>query len=317
MKNLLFMGIRQSVIAMLFVSTTIAMAAPKGAETELESINLSGVVLTNANFKGAVMRGSDMSFANLRGARMTKAVLNYSTFAYANLSGAAMNQAMLLGVDLTGANIIRANLTDAALIGDLTGADLREAREPIAGYYPHLTFKNTIWIEGSVVNFEMDSADDFLHVNEGSKIAAVINDVDATVAVGNVTVDDGAKLAIKNSTLVFDMTKLGNRGAFHIGEHSSVEFDTVSELVFDFGNKALSDNDKFLIISGALSSEYIGYDKVTISVIGSKLNGFKKALYIDDGCLYLGEELFVVPEPSIALLALAGIGLLVRRRRSR
>ena len=292
----------------------------------ISTVSFAHSTLRNANFNGATLVNANMSYANISGGNFGNAHMDGIDLSYANLSGASMINARMAGAELanlTGANLINVNLTggSATLYGDLTSADFRGASLGGGAYFDTLidycTYKNTIWTDGNVREFEMDTTDDFLHVYEGASIAAVIGGEIATISVDNVTVGDGAILSIEDSQLTLDMMAIGDGGVFHIGDFSSVEFDANSELIFDFGSTVLTAEDKVLFIDGELSSFYIGYEGVTVTLVGSNLNDFQNVLFVEDGNLYIGNSAAVVPEPSTALLALAGVGLLVRRRRSR
>jgi hypothetical protein len=88
---------------------------------------------TRLDWRGAILRGVDLSGANLRGvdlsgANLYDAILRGANLRGANLSGANLSGANLRGVDLSGANLSGANLSDAILRGvDLSGANLSGA----------------------------------------------------------------------------------------------------------------------------------------------------------------------------------------------
>ena len=99
----------------------------KGAD--LSMANLQGADLTSANVQGAVLAGAtlqeaDLSMANLQGAYLWGANLQG-----ANLVGANLQGAKLLDTKLQGAKLSRANLQGADLnVARLQGADLNMAR---------------------------------------------------------------------------------------------------------------------------------------------------------------------------------------------
>jgi len=76
--------------------------------------------LTGANLTGANLTGTDLMGANLTGANLTGANLTLADLTGADLTGAILTGTDLTGTDLTGANLTGANLTGA----DLTGATL-------------------------------------------------------------------------------------------------------------------------------------------------------------------------------------------------
>jgi len=84
--------------------------------------------LCQADLRGIVARGTDLTWANLTGANLTGADLTWADLTWAILTGVNLTWADLSGADLSGANLTGANLTWAILIGtDLTGANLTGA----------------------------------------------------------------------------------------------------------------------------------------------------------------------------------------------
>ncbi len=80
--------------------------------------DFTGVDLSGADLRGAVLSRADLFGADLSCAKLSSA----------NLYGAILNGANLTGTDLRSADLSCANLIDATLSGaDLTGADLSEA----------------------------------------------------------------------------------------------------------------------------------------------------------------------------------------------
>ena len=81
--------------------------------------------LCQADLRGIVARGTDLTWANLTGANLTGADLTWADLTWAILTGVNLTWADLSGADLTGANLTGANLTWAILTGAiLTGAEL-------------------------------------------------------------------------------------------------------------------------------------------------------------------------------------------------
>ena len=105
----------------------------KGAtlvDTQLQGSNLVGVNATGANFEranlsGAALSNSNFDKTNMRQADMTGSNLNDASFSRADLTGARINRTEMYRVDLSGANLTmvqaqeayltRANLNDANL----------------------------------------------------------------------------------------------------------------------------------------------------------------------------------------------------------
>ena len=94
----------------------------------LESANLSGANLSDADLYRANLYGANLSGANLYRANLSDANLSGADLYGANLSDADLSDADLSGADLYGANLYRANLSDANLSGaDFYGANLYRA----------------------------------------------------------------------------------------------------------------------------------------------------------------------------------------------
>lgn len=92
---------------------------------DLTYANLSGDDLTYANLSYANLGCANLSCVNLRGANLTGANLKGAMLMGANLRGAILIGANLEGADLIGADLIGADLTGAILEGaNLTGVDL-------------------------------------------------------------------------------------------------------------------------------------------------------------------------------------------------
>jgi len=108
------------------IKETLKHAILRGADlssADLSSANLRGADLSSADLSSANLRGADLRGANLRGADLSSADLSS-----ANLRGADLRGANLRGADLRGANLRGADLSSADLRGaSLSGADLRGA----------------------------------------------------------------------------------------------------------------------------------------------------------------------------------------------
>ena len=102
--------------------------------SDLNRVDLYGVILKNANFARANLQNADLSdcdleFANFEHANLTGASLAWANLRYSNLRGACLRQTDLRLADLTGASLSHADLSRANLSGAvLTGAVLEEAK---------------------------------------------------------------------------------------------------------------------------------------------------------------------------------------------
>jgi uncharacterized protein YjbI with pentapeptide repeats len=110
------------------VQATITVVGRRGAEHDIQPMdlggaNLRGATLTHANLRGADLTHADLGGAYLDGAYLGGATLGGATLTSATLTGADLADADLAGADLAGANLAGANLADA----DLTSANLADA----------------------------------------------------------------------------------------------------------------------------------------------------------------------------------------------
>jgi len=110
-------------------------------------------------YRGANLKGADLTAANLEGARLRGADLSNAHLARADLSGADLSGADLVGADLTGAVLVRADLTGANLFGaDLTGANLFQA--DLTGATLHLArLCGTSFVASRLRRAELDHAE--------------------------------------------------------------------------------------------------------------------------------------------------------------
>ncbi len=90
----------------------------EGKRADLRGAYLQGAYLQYANLSGANLSGAYLRYANLSGANLSGAYLRY-----ADLSGANLQDVDLRNADLSSANLSGANLQDA----DLRGVNLQNA----------------------------------------------------------------------------------------------------------------------------------------------------------------------------------------------
>jgi uncharacterized protein YjbI with pentapeptide repeats len=99
-----------------------------GAEiqgADLDEADLNYAYLVGAQLQGAILEDADLHGAGLDGAQLQGANLDEADLRGANLLGARLQGANLLGADLQGANLLGARLQGAKLLGaDLQGANL-------------------------------------------------------------------------------------------------------------------------------------------------------------------------------------------------
>ena len=95
---------------------------------DLSGIDLSGIDLSGADLRYANLRGADLRYANLRYANLSGTDLSGVEFRYANLSGAEFRYANLSDANLKHANLKYANLNCTLLNGaNLSDANLSGA----------------------------------------------------------------------------------------------------------------------------------------------------------------------------------------------
>jgi uncharacterized protein YjbI with pentapeptide repeats len=97
--------------------------------SNLYKVDLSNVILCEADLSGTFLIEADLSNADLSGANLGEAMLLRADLREANLSGACLIWAHLVGADLRKADLSRADLSDAKLHrSDLREADLSGAK---------------------------------------------------------------------------------------------------------------------------------------------------------------------------------------------
>ena len=94
----------------------------------LKGVDLSGANLENAKLSGANLRWTNLKEANLRNAKLIGTDLRDTDLRFADLKNADLSQAKLNSAKLFGANLQEAKLFGAnLLVADLQNADLRKA----------------------------------------------------------------------------------------------------------------------------------------------------------------------------------------------
>ena len=88
-------------------------------------------VKSDANLRGADLRGADLIGADLRGADLSGADLRGADLSDANLRGANLRDADLIGADLRGADLSGANLSGADLRGAYLSGDKLVGNRPV------------------------------------------------------------------------------------------------------------------------------------------------------------------------------------------
>ena len=114
------------------IKEAVINAILKGANlswADLSEANLRWANLSWADLSEANLSWANLSDANLRGANLRGANLRDANLSEANLRGANLRDANLSGANLSGANLSDANLSEANLSGaNLSDANLSEAK---------------------------------------------------------------------------------------------------------------------------------------------------------------------------------------------
>lgn len=101
--------------------------APSDEPVDLTSKRLSGLDLSNVDFRGANLRWARMNKTDLRGANMSNVVLDSAWLMDANLERADLSGASLASTQMHRANLRNANLSRTRIVANLERADLRGA----------------------------------------------------------------------------------------------------------------------------------------------------------------------------------------------
>ena len=184
--------------------------------------------LVGLNMKNNTLDGWDFSGQNLASTTFERAELATANFAGANLTNVNFAYANLSGANFAGAIFYNTTLTGV----DITNTDFRGANmESIIGT---LTYKNTIWSDGTIQNFTMKSSSDSFSITKydpqegGEVISAKIAQSASISAWAMLTLEtgaylevvDGAVLTAKNGSAITINTDGVTK--FEVGENSGL-----------------------------------------------------------------------------------------------
>ena len=335
------------------------------------SVNMSGASLKNAKFDGAIISASEKSGVNFSNADLTSASFKNAQFKsgsanfenaiitnvdFSNAIGLTTSQLSQTlnyqnkdlsgikfnGLDLTNWLLRGRNLQNTSFVGaNLTGvnaryADLRGA--DLTGITGSLKTQNTIWTDGEIKNFSMESVDDSLTIRAydpatsgGEMINAKITD-DATISGGAVlTLEEGAILEIMagktltvadDSEIIFNVDVASNNTKILLNSGSSLAFGEDSKVTINLdGVISPEDSYTFSVIEAAADAcisgaDAISKDNLVLNVNGEAYDSDKWGFDFDPttGALIINVN---VPEPATvaAIFGAVALALAVYRRR--
>ena len=288
------------------------------------------IAITNSVIKGAFIEGT------------TNIALSKS-YRDKNLCGINISSQNLVGVNLSDQNLqnMTARTVNSEL--DLTGtsfkgADLRGATFGTDVSTKSSVIKNTIWTDGEIKNFAMESVDDSLTIrkyipatSDGTTINAKIVE-DATISGGAVlTLEEGAVLEISagktltvsdNGEIVFDVDAAADDTNIILNSGSKLVFGDNSKLTINLtGEVSETDPLHFTVIKAADDSYVLGLDtlpkdNIILNVNGTAYDSSKWGINFDPttGNLDISVN---VPEPATyaIIFAVLALGFAAYRRR--
>ena len=349
-----------NLIYVYYESASVAKGASIifSASTKLKSVNFTNAILGNniialnlakydlsdANFTNALLNGvsftdsviTNVNFSNARNLTTDQlsATKNYKN---KNLSGIKFNGLDLTDWNLSGQNLQNTSFNAANLTGvNASYADLRGA--DLTGITGSLKTQNTIWTDGEIKNFSMESVDDSLTIRAyvpttsgGEMINAKIAD-DATISGGAVlTLEEGAILEIMagktltiadNSEIIFNVDVASDNTKILLNSGSTLAFGTDSKVTINLdGVISPEDSYTFSVIEAATDAcisgaDAISKDNLVLNVNGEAYDSDKWGFNFDPttGALTINVN---VPEPATvaAIFGAVALALAVYRRR--
>ena len=319
------------------------LAASSKSGVDFSNSDLTGASFKNAKIKYDVINLTnaiikDVDFSNIDGNGLTTSQLS-QTASYKNkdLSGIKFNGLDLTNWILRGQNLQNTSFNGANLTGvnaryaDLRGADL-------TGITGSPKTQNTIWTDGEIKNFSMESVDDSLTIRAyvpatsgGEMINAKIAD-DATISDGAVlTLEEGAILEIMagktltvadDSEIVFNVDVASNNTKILLNSGSTLAFGADSKVTINLdGVISPEDSYTFSTIEAAADAcisgaDAISKDNLVLNVNGKAYDSDKWGFNFDPttGALTINVN---VPEPATvaAIFGAVALAFAVYRRR--
>ena len=324
------------------IFTGAILGATGGADT---GVDFSGMDMANVSFAGATFNSHvKLKDCNIQCADFSAAV-NLTTshlsatksYADKNLYGVKfgnldLSNWILRGQNLQNTSFAGANLTGVnARYADLRGSDL-------TGITGSLKTQNTIWTDGEIKNFSMESVDDSLTIRAyvpatsgGEMINAKIAE-DATISGGAVlTLEEGAILEIMagktltiadNSEIIFNVDVASNNTKILLNSGSTLAFGADSKVTINLdGVISPEDSYTFSVIEAAADAcisgaDAISKDNLVLNVNGEAYDSDKWGFNFDPttGALTINVN---VPEPATvaAIFGAVALAFAVYRRR--
>ena len=302
-------------------------------------MNLSYMDFSEAKFYNVNLSNSDITRSNFsRAEGLTSSQLS-QTINYKNkdmngikFDGLILTNWILRNQNLQNTSFIEANLSGVnARVSDLRGADLTDA----IGLDTVKT-QNTIWNDGIIKNFSMESSDDNFSIRKyepvsvgGASISAKLNTSSSISGGAILTLEKGAEFeVVNNSTLTLSKyseivinTDLNSSTKFVIEEGSSFNFKDGAKLVINLEDFEWSEFNsetlKFSVMNWEDVSKIIGLEDLVKSEdivlnVNGKEYSYSWGYEITDSGL-----LVVLPEPSTyaAIFGALALAFAAYRRR--
>ena len=302
----------------------------------LTSTNFYNATLTNVDFTNATIKGG--TFGRINGFTETQ-LKSTKSYQEKDLSGILLSGNDLSGWDFSGQNLQNSRFRYATLSdvnfkqADLRGSDL-------TGITGSLKTQNTIWTDGEIKNFSMESVDDSLTIRAyvpatsgGAMINAKIVD-DASISGGAVlTLEQGAVLEIAsgktlsvldNSEIIFNVDAAASDATkILLGENSKLVFGSDSKIIVNLDGVISPDDSYALSVIEVAAdacisvADAISKDNLVLNVNGEAYDSDKWGFNFDPttGALTINVN---VPEPTTVAAIFGALALAFaayRRRR--
>ena len=302
----------------------------------LTSTNFYNATLTNVDFTNATIKGG--TFGRINGFTETQ-LKSTKSYQEKDLSGILLSGNDLSGWDFSGQNLQNSRFRYATLSdvnfkqADLRGSDL-------TGITGSLKTQNTIWTDGEIKNFTMESVDDSLTIrayvpatSDGAMINAKIVD-DASISGGAVlTLEQGAVLEIAsgktlsvldNSEIIFNVDAAASDATkILLGENSKLVFGSDSKIIVNLDGVISPDDSYALSVIEVAAdacisvADAISKDNLVLNVNGEAYDSDKWGFNFDPttGALTINVN---VPEPTTVAAIFGALALAFaayRRRR--